>query len=1156
MRTERKYWKGLEELHETPAFKESVENEFPKELSVDEFLSDDKLKESSTGRRDFLKFLGFSVAAAAVAACEAPVIRAVPYVNKPEDVIPGMPTWYASTYYDGMTYASILVKTREGRPIHIKGNKERGFTQGGVNPRVVASVLDLYNSERLQAPYVNGEAKTWEEADEALKNAVKGSKDIVLLTNTVISPSTSLAMDQFAKAMGTTIFQGMEMEEAPADEAHVEADGIVANHAEGEEAHADVIAAPVSNEAFPPAAKSLGNAKVRWIQYDAVSYSGIRKANKESFGKAVIPTYDFSKAKTVVGISCDFQSTWLMGNQYAVDFGKTRNPEGEWMSKHFQFESLMSITGSNADYRGLIKPSQQGAVAAYLYEKVVGGSAGVNTSDLDATTLSYLDKAAEELKKNAGESLVVAGSNDKNVQVIVNAINAKLGNYKSTISLDNTVNLFNGDDEKANAFINGVIDGSESADCVFFYDVNPVYTHPRGAELKEALSKVATSVSFSTYMDETASACKFVMTDNHSLEKWNDFNPREDYYSLAQPTIRPLYDTRDAQETFLVLSGMERGGRDSRTYYDFIRGTWMKWGYPGEKDHFADFESFWGRMVYDSCPVENMMKPSSGVSFNGNVSAAGKAIAAQPTGEWEVQLYQKAAIGDGAQAGNPWLQEMPDMISKVTWDNYITMAPSDVETGGYNSYVDQEHGLTMATLTVNGTELKLPVYPSPGQMPGTLGVAMGYGRGENGEAIGKAAYHTKMYGGHEEGDNGGKKKIGENAFKLLSAEGAALYNFAGEISKSGEEYLIGATQIHHTVMGRNSIIRETTFDFYKSHDDSAGYNHEHVLHTHDGPVPVSDVDLWEAHPVENVGHRWGMSIDLSSCIGCGSCLISCQSENNVPVVGKDEVRRGREMHWLRIDRYYASDMEAAPGTRKEGWDFGGMEKPSASPKVVHMPMMCHHCNHAPCETVCPVAATTHSNEGMNQMAYNRCIGTRYCANNCPYKVRRFNWFNYPSYKKFTQVNPSQDETSRMVLNPDVVVRTRGVMEKCSFCVQKIQAGKLEAKKAGRPVVDGDVTTACSEVCPTNAITVGDWNDKDSAIRKIADHKRSYQALEEVGIRPNIWYQVKVRNDENEDLTIIQTEAEKEAHHHAGGHGDHAEEGGHTEGGHGEGHGEH
>jgi molybdopterin-containing oxidoreductase family iron-sulfur binding subunit len=323
-------------------------------------------------------------------------------------------------------------------------------------------------------------------------------------------------------------------------------------------------------------------------------------------------------------------------------------------------------------------------------------------------------------------------------------------------------------------------------------------------------------------------------------------------------------------------------------------------------------------------------------------------------------------------------------------------------------------------------------------------------------------------------------------------------------------------------MGRHSIVRETTHDIYKKGEKEA-YNPAHNLETHHGPEHISKFDLWEAHPVEKIGHRWGMTVDLSSCIGCGSCLVACQSENNVPVVGKDEVRRGREMHWLRIDRYFASDEEVTVGIKadKENFDYTAAEEAAENPRVVHMPMMCHHCNHAPCETVCPVAATNHSNEGLNQMAYNRCIGTRYCANNCPYKVRRFNWFNYPSYKKFTQVNPAQDDLGRMVLNPDVTVRTRGVMEKCSFCVQKIQAGKLVAKKEGRPVKDGDVTTACSEVCPTNAIVVGDWNDIQSLVRKSSDDTRSYQALEEVGVRPNVRYKVKVRNEKNTELEKLQ-----------------------------------
>ncbi len=345
-------------------------------------------------------------------------------------------------------------------------------------------------------------------------------------------------------------------------------------------------------------------------------------------------------------------------------------------------------------------------------------------------------------------------------------------------------------------------------------------------------------------------------------------------------------------------------------------------------------------------------------------------------------------------------------------------------------------------------------------------------------------------------------------------------------------YPIAVTQIHSTAMGRNSIVRETTLDIYNNAEDNGVYNHKHVLHTHEGPVAIEEFDLWDAHPVEDVGHRWAMTIDLNQCFGCGSCLIACQSENNIPVVGKDEVRRGREMAWLRIDRYYASDLEAAPGTRikhdlSKMEFFDQAEDPAANPKVIHMPMMCQQCNHAPCETVCPVAATTHSNEGLNQMTYNRCIGTRYCANNCPYKVRRFNWFNYPSYKKFTEINPAQDDLGRMVLNPDVTVRTRGVMEKCSLCVQKIQSVKLDAKKESRIVEDKDLQSACSDACPSGAIVFGDWNNVKSEVRKSSEDKRSYHALEEIGVKPNVWYKVKVRNEKNGVLEELAAETAEE-----------------------------
>ncbi len=1093
MEMNRKYWKGIEELKETPEFLQQRDQEFPQSMSVDEFLSDENLKESSTARRDFLKFLGFSVAAATLAACEAPVTKVIPYVNKPENVTPGMPTWYASTYYDGASYASILVKTREGRPIFIKGNKDFGITKGATNPQIIASVLPLYDSARLTSPMMNGKAKSWQEIDGDIKSklndiiAKKGK--VVLVSNTIISPSTGATIEMFKdKINGTETGTSFEH-----------------------------------------------------IQYDAVSYAGMRQANKESFPDLAfhtdrdvagfIPDYDFSKAKTIVSIGADFLSSWLLASEYQTQYASRRNPDGEWMSKHFQFESNLSISGSNADYRGMIKPSEQGNVLSYILGKF-GVSTGVSTK-LSESASKVADLAVASLKASKGESLVVAESNNKAVQILANKLNSVLGSYSKTINVNNPVGLFASEDAKMNKFVADIIAG-KGADAVFFYGVNPVYTLANGDKFGKALKNVALTVSLAGYADETATLCKFIAPDHHALESWNDYNPKMNHYAIAQPTIRPLHNTSQAQESFLVWAGKaSRGGKDSKVYYDLIKSNWTTAGFSMQTE-YTDADTYWNMMIHNSCS-DMAVVANTNPTFN-EAALSGISSQIKAGSGLEIALYQKAGLGIGVQANNPWLQELPDPVSKVTWDNYITMNPTEMgET--YVKTFDQENGLNVATVKVGDVEIKLPVYPSPGQAPGTIGVALGYGRGANNENIGSAAFQTKEYGGHAEDEKGNKLPIGQNAFRFVSTENGTLsFHANGTITKvEGEIYPIAATQIHHTVMARRSIVRETTLDIYNKQDREA-YNPVYTLKTMNEKgehveEPMANFDLWDAHPVEKIGHRWGMTIDLSSCIGCGSCLVACQSENNVPVVGKDEVRRGREMHWLRIDRYYASEEEAVPGFRKDKdtFSFSKAEIAAENPKVIHMPMMCHHCNHAPCETVCPVAATTHSNEGLNQMTYNRCIGTRYCANNCPYKVRRFNWFNYPSYKKFTQVNPAQDDLGRMVLNPDVTVRTRGVMEKCSFCVQKIQAGKLTAKKEARPVIDGDVTTACSDVCPTNAITVGDWNDIKSMVRKSSEDKRSYQALEEVGVKPNIWYKVKVRNEKNDLLSKLQV-AEHSAHH--------------------------
>ncbi len=1098
METNKKYWKGLEEYHETPEFLESTKSEFPEELSVDEFMSSKNLDESSTSRRDFLKFLGFSVAAATLAACDAPVIKAVPYVVKPEHITPGMPTWYASSYYDGSTFANILVKTREGRPISIKGNKHLSTYGKNANPRVLASVLSLYDGQRLKNPTVNGQDADWTLVDTNLKSKLKGIADkggkIVLLSNTELSPSTLTIIQKFKQMYGN----------ADAD-MNIEVEDV-----------------------------AEANDVVSHIQYDAISYAGMRKANESSFGKAVIPEYNFSKAKVIVSIAADFLNSWLMSNEYAGQYAERRNPDGEWMNKHFHFESNMSITGSNADVRGMIKPSQQPAVLSLLHKEIVGSPlSGIDTSVLNEKVSGQIKAAAKALKANAGHSLLVAGATDESFQTVVNAINAKLNNYSSTINLSNPINLFYSEDDKMDALVKDMNAGK--IDAVIMWNTNPAYTYKNAEAFKTGLAKVGVSVSIAEHADETTSLCNYQLAASHALEAWNDYSPKMNTYTLAQPTIRPLFDTRSAAESLMIWAGMgTHQGKDSKQYYEFIQSIWKQYGYTPETG-FATFDGYWNDAVRNSMSEVTPI-PAEVIAFSGNVALAAKSLAKIKGSAWEINLYTKSSIGDGQMAGNPWLQEMPDSITKVTWDNYITMSPQDMKENGYSTALGQESPSTVAKVSVNGQDIELPVFPQPGQTRGTVGIALGYGRGANGEAIGNAAFHTNELGNLAEGPNGGKQSIGANVYgwlnETLAVQGA-------EISKTEKTYNLACTQTHATVMGRNSIVKETTLNTYKTKDSSA-YNHRHVLHSgwnHD-EKPVSEFNLWDDHPIENVGHRWAMTIDLNSCNGCGTCLIACQSENNVPVVGKDEIRRGREMHWLRIDRYYASNIEPAVGTKGEGFKeegYAGLQDPSDEPSVVHMPMMCHHCNHAPCETVCPVAATTHSNEGLNMMAYNRCIGTRYCGNNCPYKVRRFNWFDYPSYRKFTEVNPAQDDLGRMVLNPDVVVRTRGVMEKCSFCVQEIQSAKLVAKKEDRPLVDADVNTACADACPTNAITFGDWNDMNSNVHESSNSPRAYQALEEIGVKPNVWFKVKVRNEENPALAALQTE-----HHapHAEEHGNH------------------
>jgi len=1074
MANEKKYWKGLEELNESPSFVKARDKEFDEHVPIDEFLGKEGLNTSNTSRRDFLKFLGFSVAAASLAACEAPVVKTIPYVIKPEEVTPGIDNWYASSYFDGEDYCSVLVKTRDGRPIKIEGNANSGVTKGAANARVQSSVLSLYDGARAKSPMMGKKATTWEEADKTIMGkladvSAKGG-NITILSSTIISPSTKGVISEFVAKYPTT----------------------------------------------------------KHVSWDAVSFSGMINANRNTFGKAIIPSYAFDKANVIVSIAADFLTNWLSPIEFAKQYsaGRKVDPEKPEMSRHIQFESIMSTSGANADTRVPIKPSEEGTVALNLYN-AIAKLAG--TGNLPSSATAYdeqIGKVASELWANKGKSLVVAGTNDTAVQMVVNEINKMLGNYNEVINIDKPCYLRQGDDDAFANLVNDMKGGK--VDVLITYNVNPAYTSAGALGFAEAYKKVPFKVSLADRMDETAMMADYLCPDSNYLEQWNDANPYEGQYSLAQPAINPLFakprfeGTRAAQESFMKWAGME-----NTDYYSYIVNHWRKNLLPSVSDEGGDYQftNLWNTTLQSGVlerTATDAVEKEAQLEATMSLADAASKIGSTPKGGVEVILYEKTGIGNGSHANNPWLQELPDPISKVTWDNYITMNPAEMKEKGFSLMEEDNHAASVANLTVGNMKVTLPVFPQPGQARGTVGVALGYGRTGSGKVA-----------------NG----IGANAYPMVQwVNNTFQYRVANAtVAAAGTTYELAATQTHHTMIGRH-ILKEATLEEYKKKREAG--NEVEMIMTKDGKKPLDQVNLWDdfdkksdvnlTNNIEGLGLRWKMAIDLNSCIGCGSCVVSCNAENNVPVVGKDEIMRVREMHWIRIDRYYSSDLTMEEAKKKDMTESNrmyAMMPPSAdNPEVAFQPVMCQHCNHAPCETVCPVMATSHASEGINQMVYNRCVGTKYCANNCPYKVRRFNWFNYYRDEKFADVNPAyqMNEKSnsepnsnvlgRMVLNPDVVVRSRGVMEKCSLCIQRIQSGKLKAKVDGRTIKDGEINTACAQSCPTQAIVFGNSNDSTSRVAKLMKNERNYLLLADLNTQPNVFYMTKIRNSDNAKLS--------------------------------------
>ncbi|KAB7529212.1 4Fe-4S dicluster domain-containing protein [Flagellimonas olearia] len=1039
MASNKKYWKSEAELNPNDSIVETLrQNEFTEQIPVDEFLGDkENLSASNTNRRDFLKYVGFSTAAAAVAACEGPVHKSIPYVVQPDNIVPGVANYYATTIADGFDFASVLVKTREGRPIKIENNTD-AKVNGSANARVQASVLTLYDSKRVQGPSANGEPVEWMVLDATVKaklGSLKGSnRQIVLLTQTYASPSTDKLIAEFKEAYGENV-----------------------NH----------------------------------VVYDAISEDAALNAFNAAYGERALADYDFEKAELIVSFGADFLGDW-QGGGYDSGYAKGRVPKHGKMSRHIQLESNMSLSGANADKRYPMTPTQQKVALAKLYGKLNGSSVGGGTSDVDEA----VDKVASELKKAGSKAVVVTGLNDVNAQTVVLAINKLLAS--EAFDAKNPRYVRQGDTAKVGKLIADMNAGRVGA--LIMDGVNPAYTLPNAEEFVTGLGKVDVSVAFAFNNDETAQAAGYVAAASHYLESWGDAQFKKGQYTLMQPAIRQLFDTRQFQTALLTWMGSEKA------YYDYIKETWS-----------ADIlqGGSWNKALQDgvfaaSAPVaqeegavaasQAEAEEAEGESTVVPIASAIRSLVNATSAGTELVLYSKVGMGDGRQANNPWLQEFPDPISRVSWDNYVTVSKADAEKWGVENKMVADGGVngSYVKLTVDGKVLEsVPVIVQPGQAVGTVGLSFGYGK--------KAGMQAEM-------------ATGVNAYTLYT-------NFSDvqsvTVEKAAGEHEFACIQSQKTLMGRGDIIKETTLEIFNT-KDHAEWNHMPQVSLNHNEIPVTspDADLWDEFD-RSIGHHFNLSIDLNACTGCGACVIACHAENNVPVVGKAEMRRSRDMHWLRIDRYYSSEETfEQDNEKKDGMDglwgekgslggFREMEDPSANPQVAFQPVMCQHCNHAPCETVCPVAATSHSRQGQNHMAYNRCVGTRYCANNCPYKVRRFNWFLYNNNDEF-DFNMNND-LGKMVINPDVNVRSRGVMEKCSMCIQMTQKTILDAKRDGRVIKDGEFQTACSAACSSGAMVFGDVNDHDSKVAKLKEDDRMYHLLEHVGTKPNVFYHVKVRN---------------------------------------------
>jgi MoCo/4Fe-4S cofactor protein with predicted Tat translocation signal len=994
------YWRSLDELADTPEFRTFVEREFPN--FAPELLT-------GTTRRGFLKLMGASLALAGLAGCRWPRETIVPHARPPQNRVPGVPVQYATAWELGGSAQGLLVTSYDGRPVKIEGNDRHPLNQGATDALAQASILELYDPDRLKRPLRRG--------------------------GTALEPSTWDAFADWTRAQAARLGETRGARLA------------VLSEATGSPTVHDLRRRLL--ERYPEA---------RWYEYEPISRDAEREGTRLAFGQPYRVHLDLSKADVIVSFDSDFLVGHPAAVQYARAFARRRRPDpaNQYdMSRLYVLESTLSVTGARADVRAAVRPSELAGHVRTLQLALAQAETG-------STTVGRIDLAAlaAELQAHRGRcALLVGPQHPPEVHAVVQQLNAQLGNIGETVLLLPDPEPGRPAHGEALAALVARLNAGE-LDTLVMLGGNPVYNAPADLDFAAALQRATERVHLATYPDETGALCTWVLPRAHPLEAWGDARAWDGTVSLIQPLIEPLYQDaarryggRTAPEVLALLAG-----EDVRDGYALTRRTFD--ARLAEREVPTAAEQGWTQALHDGVVAGSAW---AAVAAPGGAAAEVLLPAAAGGDGYELVFAPDYTVYDGRFANNGWLQELPDPLTKLTWDNAALLAPAAARALGVRRG-------DVVKIELGGRALEIAAFVLPGLPTGTIVLPLGYGA-----RLGRVS-----------------DGAGVNTYALRTSDAATLARGA-RVSRTGRKYTLATTQDHHymdTAVGQETIqaripqlIREATLGEFR-HDP---HELHHVVH-----LPIA-APLWQEHDYGASGHnRWAMTIDLSACIGCGACVVACQAENNIPVVGKDEVERGREMHWLRVDRYFKGDPDDVDG-------------------VALQPVTCHHCENAPCEQVCPVAATVHDEDGLNVMVYNRCVGTRYCSNNCPYKVRRFNWFKNHHGPKHPRHGQDVDEIERMVFNPEVTVRSRGVMEKCTFCTQRINMVKIAQRNAGQPVADGQITPACAQACPTEAIVFGDLNDPASRVARLFTHDRAYGMLAELNVKPRLNYLARITN---------------------------------------------